>query len=93
MRIVKYPVATKVTPTGVTYHATEVVTYLPNGGVRLNNGGWYTNTTKQRMNQHGRGIYVFQHKHEWFVAFEGKEYPYVNGMELYPCTPARVVYP
>lgn len=93
MRIVKYPVATRVTPNGVTYHSTEVVSYLPNGGVRLNTGGWFTNTTKQRMNQYNqRGVYIFQRKGEWFASFEGKEYPYKDGMEFYPATAARVVY-
>lgn len=35
---------------GVVLHATEVVTYLPNGNCVLNSGGWRTHTTQDRIN-------------------------------------------
>jgi len=35
----------------VKYHATDVVTYFPDGRVRLNTGGWFTYTTKDRLNR------------------------------------------
>ena len=35
----------------VRLHATDVVTYYPNGSVRLNTGGWFTVTTKDRIHR------------------------------------------
>lgn len=35
----------------VRYHATDVVTYYPDGEVVLNSGGWQTYTTKDRFNR------------------------------------------
>ncbi len=31
------------------YHSTEVVKFYPNGDIVLDNGGWYTSTTKERI--------------------------------------------
>lgn len=40
-------------------HSTDVITYYPNGEIRLNSGGFQTVTTKQRMNAYleGWGVY------------------------------------
>jgi hypothetical protein len=55
----------------VTYHSTDVVTVSKTGKITLNTGGWFTNTTKTRMNQaahvFGLGYRVYQNKHKWFV--------------------------
>ena len=82
MRIVKHPVATKITPNYVKYHGTNVVTFNHDGSVTLRTGGWHTATTKQRMNQYAGGVYVFQKKFGWFVNFEGNNYPFVEGITL-----------
>lgn len=37
----------------VRLHATDVVTILPDGTYSLNTGGWFTVTTKQRINAYG----------------------------------------
>lgn len=43
---------------GVTYHGTEIVTLLPDGGMRLNTGGYWTVTTIRRINAwlHAAGL-------------------------------------
>jgi len=55
-------------------------------GIQLNNGGYYTSTTKARMNQasneYGLGFGVFQKNFEWFVDYKGETLPYKNGMVL-----------
>ena len=66
--------ATNVTKDGdttkVTYHNTAVVTFTDDK-VTLNTGGWFTKTTKDRMNQVSNvfdlGFTVYQEKKEWFV--------------------------
>lgn len=71
--------------TEIRYHSTRVVTFNEDLIV-LDSGGWYSNTTKTRMNQASNtfnlGYQVFQRKHHWYVDFGGKTFPYVNHMRL-----------
>jgi hypothetical protein len=57
----------------VTYHSTDVVTADSNRIV-LDTGGYFTNTTKTRMNQasnqFGLGFTVQQKKGEWLVFYK-----------------------
>jgi len=61
--------------TSVSYHGTEVVKF-DNKHIALNTGGWFTNTTKTRMNQtsnqFGLGFSVYQKGWNWFVDFKGE---------------------
>jgi len=63
-------VAVKDSTISVKYHSTEVVRVEGNQ-VTLKTGGWFTATTKKRMNQASQefnlGFTVFQSKGEWFV--------------------------
>lgn len=76
--------ATTVSPSGVTYHQTEVVRYHGGDHFTLNTGGWRTATTKRRMNQAakhwGRGWRVYQKAGRWFVCFyaadDGRTIPF-----------------
>lgn len=60
----------------VTYHSTPVVTF-DEERVVLNTGGWFTNTTKLRMNQtanqYNLGFGVYQHKFDWYVSLPNGE--------------------
>lgn len=60
----------------VSYHGTPVVT-VANGQVTLRNGGWFTATTKTRMNQaanqYGLGFGVYQKKGVWYIALHNGE--------------------
>ena len=51
------------------YHSTEVVKFYPNGNVVLDNGGWYTSTTKERINwmllEYPIGLY--QERGVWYL--------------------------
>ena len=59
----------------IRYHSTDVVTFSPKRIV-LNTGGWFTNTTRTRMNQAANqfnlGFSVYQKKFRWFVEFNGR---------------------
>jgi hypothetical protein len=61
--------------TRVRYHQTDVVSFSPKT-ITLNTGGWFTNTTRNRMNQAAQqfalGYSVYQKAFRWFVEFNGK---------------------
>ena len=69
----------------VRYHNTEVVS-LTDNIVTLNNGGYFTNTTKIRMNQASiqwnLGIVVYQTDFCWYVKTSKDIYPFENGMSI-----------
>lgn len=69
------------------YHKTNVAELLRGGGVRLNSGGWKTQTTKKRINwaldNWGfQDFGVFQKDYEWFVDTPSGTVPFENGMVL-----------
>jgi len=72
----------------VTYHSTDVcIVDLDKDQVYLNSGGWYTTTTKVRMNQtmnvYGVPYQVYQKDYEWFVADQdGNSVPFQDHMVL-----------
>jgi hypothetical protein len=65
--------------TKVIYHQTAVVTFNDNQ-IILNTGGWFTATTKTRMNQTSEqfdlGFKVYQRDHAWFVDYRGETIPF-----------------
>ena len=73
-------VATRITdgPT-VYYHDTAVVTVTPST-ITLDTGGWWTVTTKLRMNQaaaeYDLGYHVYQRAGVWYVRYRGETIMY-----------------
>ena len=69
----------------VKYHDTVVV-QTTDTRIILNNGGWFTATTKTRMNkasnQYGLGYQVYQHDYAWYVSYKGIEFAWPNGHEV-----------
>ena len=65
--------------THVRYHLTDVVSFKRDF-VILRTGGWFTATTKLRMNQaanqFGLGYHVYQKQFAWFVRFRGHVFTY-----------------
>ena len=70
----------------VTYHSTPVVKVINDRYVVLNNGGYYTSTTKRRMNQaslqYSLGFQVYQVNFEWYVSIGEEVAPYHNGIVI-----------
>lgn len=69
----------------VRFHLTDIVTYEPNDIVRLDSGGWYTVTTKARMNQFSP-VMVYQSDFDWYVSVNdhaGKDLSFYDGFEFY----------
>ena len=59
----------------VVYHWTEIVRTTPTE-IHLDTNGWWTNTTKTRMNQTSNqfrlGFTVYQKNYEWYIEYKGK---------------------
>jgi hypothetical protein len=53
----------------VRLHATDVVTYLANGNIVLDTGGWLTVTTKERISRFSP-FGISSHKGQWRVAYK-----------------------
>jgi len=69
---------------GIMLHSTYVVKIHENNLYTLNTGGWYTPTTKDRINQFCPAR-VSQRKGEWYVSrrcADGcrNEFPFIDGM-------------
>lgn len=78
----------------VNYHDTRVVLANGNtGAVRLDSGGWKTQTTKTRMNQfanqYGMKFRVFQLRGDWYVETPSGTIEFTDGME-FTTTKARL---
>lgn len=76
--------------TTVTYHETAIVVF-DNKEIMLNNGGYFSPTTKKRMNQvaeeYSLPYFVYQEKKKWWVRVDhvnGFTYniPYSNGIKI-----------
>jgi len=60
-------------------HNTDIVMLYPNGDMTLNTGGWYTVTTKERINRVlPRVFYLHQEKGRWFVVNRLDDATHVN---------------
>jgi hypothetical protein len=72
--------------TSVLFHSTCVVVFSDKF-IRLNSGGWRTNTTKVRMNQASNqfdlGFYVYQKKNIWYVDSKGETLEFSDNMILF----------
>ena len=70
----------------VVYHNTEVVKVINSEQVILNNGGFYTATTKRRMNQaslqYNLGFSVYQSDFTWYVRIGNDIEEYYNGIVI-----------
>jgi hypothetical protein len=71
----------------VRLHATNVVTYHPDGRITLDSGGWRTVTTKDRIDKYAP-INLWTRNGQWFVGpnwnYTGAEAIYQDGMVINP---------
>lgn len=63
------------------YHYTDVVTWLKNGDIIIDSGGWETNTTKHRL---GAVTRVWQDDGGWYFEHGGVTYDFARGAVLHP---------
>ena len=67
-------------------HETNIITYYPDGKIKLNSGGWQTVTTKQRLNDF-TSFAIYQKKSIWYFCINNKYekeniYYFKDGMEI-----------
>jgi hypothetical protein len=72
---------------GIMLHSTYVVTIHEDNTYTLRNGGWYSPTTKDRMNKYlPAGVSVIQRKGEWYVKKTIRDFanviPYEEGVTV-----------
>ena len=69
----------------VQYHQTKIVEWN-DSSIILRNNGYYTLTTKRKMNQAANqfrlNFSVYQEKGEWYVSHSGDTLPFEDGMIL-----------
>jgi len=67
----------------VRLHGTDIVKFWESGRVTLHTGGYYTVTTKDRINQFIAGR-VLQKYYQWFFKYATANYPvvFVEGMNV-----------
>jgi hypothetical protein len=65
-------------------HATDVLTWKPDGVIVLNSGGYRTHTTKERLNAFlPDSIRVYQKNYSWYVRQDGKkDIDFVDGLQV-----------
>ena len=65
----------------VSLYSTDVV-HATAELITLDTGGYFTNTTKARMNQAASefnlGYYVYQAKGNWFISYKGNMIPFIG---------------
>jgi hypothetical protein len=65
----------------VRLHNTDVVTFHVNGAIILNTNGWWTVTSKDRLNRFSPA-YVSSNRGVWTVSYGGLSCRYFDGMNL-----------
>jgi len=71
----------------VVLHRTAIAVYDHNTqALKLNTGGWYSNTTKSRLNailsELIAGARVYQKNFEWFLSYNNSTHDFMDGMIL-----------
>ena len=72
----------------VQHHNTTIIYHdYETNVIHLNNGGWYSKTTKERINSYIKdfGYKLYQKNYQWFIEYpHGEKVEYFNHMTLEP---------
>ena len=72
----------------VIHHNTVIIKHnLKDNIIHLNNGGWYSKTTKDRIHSYIKdfGYKLYQKNYQWFIEYpHGEKVEYFNHMTLEP---------
>jgi len=64
-------------------HATDVLTFKPDGSIICNTGGWKTHTTKERLNEY-LSVRIWQKSGRWFLGSNGSTVEFQDGLTIAP---------
>lgn len=70
------------------YHDNFIARIIPwNNKLTVSNSGWYTSTTKKRINQIFRAFkidaYVYQRNFTWYLSYKGYEFNYMDALNIW----------
>lgn len=69
-------------------HHTTPTVMIDRGVATLQTGGWYTVTTRQKINQvlklNNFDGQIYQRQYTWYLDRTGGEEPFFDGMKVYP---------
>jgi hypothetical protein len=68
----------------IKYHDTEIVKYFPNEVIELNTDGWFTYSTRERMNAFQNRFQVYTNQRIMYLSYYDKTYLYQDHMVLHP---------
>lgn len=78
-------VITERNTTSVILHQTTIVKF-DRKKIVLNSGGWWTSTTKARMNQAAQeydlGFSIYQRNFKWYIRYDGEVIPFEDIIKL-----------
>ena len=64
-------------------HNTDILIFTPDGKITLNSSGWYTQTTKSRLNTFlPPNLRITQQKGLWYLHFNNQSYLFKDGMQI-----------
>lgn len=64
----------------VRLHKTDVITVEPSGRITVQTGGWFTPTTKDRINQYTGAYQIVQRNGQWYWRIDGQSnIPFTDG--------------
>lgn len=67
----------------IRFHNTDILIFTVSGTITINSGGWYTLTTKARLNFFlPFDMHVTQRKGMWYLHHNGQSYIYKDGMRI-----------
>jgi hypothetical protein len=61
-------------------HDTDIITYQ-NGYYTLNSGGWYSRTTKERLNKY-TPFWIYQKNYEWYIDYDNKTLTFNDNIKI-----------
>ena len=65
----------------IRFHNTDVVTISPQNVYTLDNGGWFTVTTKERINRYAP-VRIWQRDFQWYVNTLEGQVGFYSGMQV-----------
>jgi hypothetical protein len=68
----------------IRFYSTNIITFYPDGMVRLSSGGHQTVTTKDRINSYNKEGILYNRKGVWYFEYRDIHYIFRDGMCLYP---------
>jgi hypothetical protein len=73
---------TDINEIGIRYHSTYIIKIDPTNIIKLDTKGWWTPTTKDRLNKflNCRNVGIYQEKNQWYIRGNNGTFKYDDGI-------------